>query len=171
MLPGYFQGKKRAEESLALKFPEGGVALRPGFIYGTRNVAGIGIPLGAIGALTAFSFLISISLRNNQPCLTQHLVPMLSSKPVVCYETLDCNSTSVACLYFHLARTFLWRMCTRGITLHAKRFCGDVHLTFPGILDSIRWGYDPKLYLNPHTLVFQTSFEFLVSENPYKVPV
>lgn len=49
MLPGYFQGKKRAEETLALRFPQGGVWLRPGFIYGTRNVGGIGIPLGAVG--------------------------------------------------------------------------------------------------------------------------
>ena len=50
MLPGYFQGKRRAEEALALKFPGSGVALRPGFIYGTRQVGGVGIPLGAIGA-------------------------------------------------------------------------------------------------------------------------
>ncbi len=50
MLPGYFQGKKRAEEALALRFPQGGVSLRPGFIYGTRNVGGVGIPLGAVGA-------------------------------------------------------------------------------------------------------------------------
>ncbi|CAK0763396.1 hypothetical protein CVIRNUC_003053 [Coccomyxa viridis] len=49
MLPGYFQGKRRAEEALALKFPGSGVALRPGFIYGTRQVGGVGIPLGAIG--------------------------------------------------------------------------------------------------------------------------
>ncbi|CAL8467766.1 g7304 [Coccomyxa elongata] len=49
VLPGYFQGKKRAEETLALRFPQGGVALRPGFIYGTRNIGGLGIPLGAIG--------------------------------------------------------------------------------------------------------------------------
>ena len=50
VLPGYFQGKKRAEEALALKYPQGGISLRPGFIYGTRNVGGIGIPLGAVGA-------------------------------------------------------------------------------------------------------------------------
>ena len=50
VLPGYFQGKRRAEEVLALRFPQGGVLLRPGFIYGTRVVGGVGIPLGAIGA-------------------------------------------------------------------------------------------------------------------------
>ena len=48
-LPGYFQGKRRAEEALASTFPGAGVALRPGFIYGTRQVGGVGIPLGAIG--------------------------------------------------------------------------------------------------------------------------
>ena len=53
VLPGYFQGKRRAEEALALRYPRGGVALRPGFIYGTRNVSGVGIPLGAIGARPA----------------------------------------------------------------------------------------------------------------------
>lgn len=49
-LPGYFQGKRRAEEALASAFPGAGCALRPGFIYGTRQVGGVGIPLGAIGA-------------------------------------------------------------------------------------------------------------------------
>lgn len=50
MLPGYFQGKKRAEDALAAAFPKSGVALRPGFIQGTRYVAGIGIPLQLVGA-------------------------------------------------------------------------------------------------------------------------
>ena len=48
-LPGYFQGKRRAEEALASAFPGAGCALRPGFIYGTRQVGGVGVPLGAIG--------------------------------------------------------------------------------------------------------------------------
>ena len=30
-------------------FPTGGVALRPGFIYGTRQVGAFGIPLQAVG--------------------------------------------------------------------------------------------------------------------------
>ena len=53
VLPGYFQGKQRAEEALALRYPQAGVALRPGFIYGTRSVGGVGIPLGAIGVCAA----------------------------------------------------------------------------------------------------------------------
>lgn len=53
MLPGYFQGKKRAEDALAAAFPKSGVALRPGFIQGTRYVAGIGIPLQLVGAAEA----------------------------------------------------------------------------------------------------------------------
>jgi uncharacterized protein YbjT (DUF2867 family) len=48
-LRGYFSGKRYAERVLHETFPDSGVALRPGFIHGTRNVRGIGIPLGAIG--------------------------------------------------------------------------------------------------------------------------
>lgn len=50
MLPGYFNGKRDAEKKLLGSFPTGGVALRPGFIYGTRQVGSVGIPLQAIGA-------------------------------------------------------------------------------------------------------------------------
>ena len=46
---GYFQGKRNAEAELAQSFPEGGVAVRPSFIHGTRQVGSIGIPLGAVG--------------------------------------------------------------------------------------------------------------------------
>jgi hypothetical protein len=49
VLSGYFKGKRRAEEALKATFPTGGVAIRPGFIYGTRYVSGVGVPLGAIG--------------------------------------------------------------------------------------------------------------------------
>ena len=34
----YFNGKRRAEQALLDAFPETGVVLRPGFIYGTRDV-------------------------------------------------------------------------------------------------------------------------------------
>jgi hypothetical protein len=50
VLPGYFQGKKRAEDALAINFPTSGVALRPGFIRGTRYVGGVGVPLDLVGA-------------------------------------------------------------------------------------------------------------------------
>ncbi len=46
---GYFQGKRAAEAKLAQLFPNGGVALRPGFIHGTRKFGGIDIPLHAVG--------------------------------------------------------------------------------------------------------------------------
>eukprot|EP00884_Botryococcus_braunii_P004272 jgi/Botrbrau1/13846/Bobra.0056s0083.1 len=50
VLSGYFKGKRRAEEALFQLFPTSGVALRPGFIYGTRYVSGVGVPLGIIGS-------------------------------------------------------------------------------------------------------------------------
>ena len=50
MIPGYFNGKRDAEKKLATLFPTGGIALRPGFVYGTRQVGSFGIPLQAVGA-------------------------------------------------------------------------------------------------------------------------
>jgi hypothetical protein len=53
LLKGYFQGKRDAEAHLANVFPETGVALRPGFVYGSRHVGSGGgstVPLGLIGA-------------------------------------------------------------------------------------------------------------------------
>ncbi|WCJ29107.1 NAD(P)-binding Rossmann-fold superfamily protein [Euphorbia peplus] len=46
---GYFTGKKKAESELLSKFPNSGVVLRPGFIYGKRKVNGFEIPLDLIG--------------------------------------------------------------------------------------------------------------------------
>lgn len=76
-LPGYFQGKRRAEEALASNFPTAGVALRPGFIYGTRQVGGVGIPLGAIGGLLG-----SLMLAKSAPCLEQNCRSRLRTR---CY--------------------------------------------------------------------------------------
>lgn len=64
-MKGYFQGKRAAEAKLAQLFPNGGVALRPGFIHGTRNVAGVGIPLQAIG--TAFWHTLCIHVIIQSP--------------------------------------------------------------------------------------------------------
>jgi nucleoside-diphosphate-sugar epimerase len=51
LLKGYFQGKRDAERKLAELFPAGGVALRPGFVYGKRlTPGGAAIPLGLLGA-------------------------------------------------------------------------------------------------------------------------
>jgi len=47
---GYFKGKAAAERSVLDAFPEGGFILRPGFIYGTRLVNGLAVPLDAVGA-------------------------------------------------------------------------------------------------------------------------
>ena len=59
-LSGYFKGKRDAEAKLAQTFSTGGVALRPGFIYGTRQVGPLGIPLQAVGAPPASDTLTSI---------------------------------------------------------------------------------------------------------------
>ena len=49
LLRGYFQGKRDAEARLNSLFPETGVALRPGMIYGTRHTGNLSIPLGLVG--------------------------------------------------------------------------------------------------------------------------
>jgi len=46
---GYFSGKKRAEEAVLSEFPEEGVVVRPGFIYGDKRVGDVVLPLGAVG--------------------------------------------------------------------------------------------------------------------------
>jgi nucleoside-diphosphate-sugar epimerase len=52
---GYFQGKYRAEKELLDAYPEGHVILRPGFIYGPRNVGPLGVvPLQFVGAPASF---------------------------------------------------------------------------------------------------------------------
>jgi len=50
LLKGYYEGKRAAETELLTKFPYSGVILRPGFIYGTRSVGSMKIPLGVIGS-------------------------------------------------------------------------------------------------------------------------
>ncbi|XP_020588228.1 uncharacterized protein At1g32220, chloroplastic [Phalaenopsis equestris] len=50
LLQGYYDGKRAAEAELLSKFTYGGVILRPGFIYGTRQIGGMKIPLGVIGS-------------------------------------------------------------------------------------------------------------------------
>ncbi|XP_026406286.1 uncharacterized protein At1g32220, chloroplastic-like isoform X2 [Papaver somniferum] len=46
---GYFTGKRKAESQVLSKFPNNGVVLRPGFIYGKRKVDGFEIPLDLVG--------------------------------------------------------------------------------------------------------------------------
>ena len=82
VLPGYFEGKKKAERALFRLFPETGVALRPGFVYGTRKVVlpsskAFSVPLGALGAPldAALSFLPTESLSRSVPLAGLALVP------------------------------------------------------------------------------------------------
>lgn len=50
LLQGYYEGKKAAETELLTRFTYGGIILRPGFIYGTRQVGSMKLPLGVIGS-------------------------------------------------------------------------------------------------------------------------
>ncbi|KAK9795226.1 hypothetical protein WJX73_006446 [Symbiochloris irregularis] len=49
VLSGYFQGKRSAEQALIQSFPEAGVAIRPSFVHGSRQVGSVSIPLSAVG--------------------------------------------------------------------------------------------------------------------------
>lgn len=49
LLQGYYEGKRAAETELLTRYTYGGVILRPGFIYGTRRVGSMKLPLGVIG--------------------------------------------------------------------------------------------------------------------------
>nr|XP_009768201.1 PREDICTED: uncharacterized protein At1g32220, chloroplastic-like [Nicotiana sylvestris]XP_016453827.1 PREDICTED: uncharacterized protein At1g32220, chloroplastic-like [Nicotiana tabacum] len=42
--------QRAAETELLTRYPYGGVILRPGFIYGTRRVGSMKLPLGVIGS-------------------------------------------------------------------------------------------------------------------------
>lgn len=49
LLRGYFEGKLLAEEAILRDFfPNTGVVLRPGGIYGDRDVGGVSVPLGLV---------------------------------------------------------------------------------------------------------------------------
>jgi nucleoside-diphosphate-sugar epimerase len=50
LLRGYYEGKRAAETELLTRFAYGGIILRPGFIYGTRSVGSMKIPLGVFGS-------------------------------------------------------------------------------------------------------------------------
>lgn len=50
LLQGYYEGKRAAETELLTRYTYGGVILRPGFVYGTRRVRSMKLPLGVIGS-------------------------------------------------------------------------------------------------------------------------
>ncbi|XP_038978534.1 uncharacterized protein At1g32220, chloroplastic-like [Phoenix dactylifera] len=74
--------QKDAEAELLLRFPYGGVMLRPGFIHGTRQVGSMKIPLGVIGSP------LEMVLQHVKPLSGIPLVGPLFTPPV--------NVTSVA---------------------------------------------------------------------------
>ena len=49
-MQGYFRGKYNAEQELLESYPDGHVILRPGFIFGKRQIGSIQLPLQLIGA-------------------------------------------------------------------------------------------------------------------------
>lgn len=73
VLKGYVQGKRAAEARLAQLFPNSGVALRPGFIHGTRNVAGIPVPLQIVGRVPFMLLLDRPTLRRDPLGACAHL--------------------------------------------------------------------------------------------------
>jgi uncharacterized protein YbjT (DUF2867 family) len=78
VLKGYVQGKRDAEARLAQLFPNSGVALRPGFIHGTRNVAGIPVPLQIVG----LPLEKLLSVVPTQSLASVPLVNLLATPPV-----------------------------------------------------------------------------------------
>ncbi|KAL6345529.1 hypothetical protein AAG906_017254 [Vitis piasezkii] len=76
LLQGYYEGKRAAETELLTKFPYGGVILRPGFIYGTRQVGSMKLPLGVIGSP------LEMVLKHAKPLNQVPLVGPLFTPPV-----------------------------------------------------------------------------------------
>ncbi|BBG95024.1 TBP-associated factor II 15 [Prunus dulcis] len=69
-------GVRAAETELLTKFPYGGVILRPGFIYGTRSVGSVKLPLGVIGSPLEMLF------QHTRPLNQLPLVGPLFTPPV-----------------------------------------------------------------------------------------
>eukprot|EP01038_Epipyxis_sp_PR26KG_P015934 gene15934-21622_t len=94
VLKGYFNGKRRAEVAVLDAYPSTGIVLRPGFIYGTRDVPlplpipfipskHIGIPLWLIGRpletiLTAIPSSTLEYARSSIPGMKAILAPPVS---------------------------------------------------------------------------------------------
>ncbi|CAO2815912.1 unnamed protein product [Amaranthus hypochondriacus] len=76
LLQGYYEGKRAAETELLTKFPYGGVILRPGFIYGTRQVGSMKLPLGVIGTP------LEMVLQYTKPLTKIPLIGPLLTPPV-----------------------------------------------------------------------------------------
>eukprot|EP01018_Ginkgo_biloba_P014648 Gb_20932 [translate_table: standard] len=81
LLRGYYEGKRAAETELLSKFPYGGVILRPGFIYGTRQVGSLKIPLGIVGSPLE-TLLRNAKSATQIPLLGPLLVPPVKASAV-----------------------------------------------------------------------------------------
>ncbi|KAK3019237.1 hypothetical protein RJ639_004681, partial [Escallonia herrerae] len=68
--------QRAAETELQTKFTYGGVILRPGFIYGTRRVGSMKLPLGVIGSP------LEMVLQHAKPLNQVPLVGPLFTPPV-----------------------------------------------------------------------------------------
>lgn len=83
LLKGYFQGKRDAEKHLAELYPDTGVALRPGFIYGTRVAGSRTMPLGVVGApLSAALSILPTKSLSSTPIIGAAFVPPISVETV-----------------------------------------------------------------------------------------
>eukprot|EP01031_Cornospumella_fuschlensis_P032730 gene32730-39568_t len=97
LLHGYFNGKRRAEEAVRESYPQSGVILRPGFIYGNRGVrlpivGNVAVPLGVVGKPLEMLF-------STQPFnLARSSVPGMQAilAPPVAVETLARTAVSAA---------------------------------------------------------------------------
>ncbi|KAL4419607.1 hypothetical protein ABPG77_001661 [Micractinium sp. CCAP 211/92] len=79
LLKGYFRGKRDAEAHMQALFPTGGVALRPGMIYGTRAVGSGQVHLEWIGApLKAALSVLPTHTLANIPIVGAAFVPPVS---------------------------------------------------------------------------------------------
>ncbi|XP_073277185.1 uncharacterized protein At1g32220, chloroplastic-like [Primulina huaijiensis] len=76
VLRGYYEGKRASETELQVRYPYGGVILRPGFIYGTRRVGRMKLPLGVIGSP------LEMVLQHARPLIQVPLVGPLFTPPV-----------------------------------------------------------------------------------------
>lgn len=76
VLQGYYEGKRAAETELLTRYPYGGIILRPGFIYGTRRVGSMKLPLGVIGSP------LEMILQRAKPLSQLPLVGPLFTPPV-----------------------------------------------------------------------------------------
>lgn len=85
LLKGYFHGKRRAEEAVLSSFPGGrGLVLRPSFVYGTRAVGPISLPLAVVGRPLEllFRFPPFPSLRQTLPGTQALLAPPVAVQAV-----------------------------------------------------------------------------------------